>query len=306
MAVVFYHGGTSWAEEGVVPDFSDNSNPIGPPEGLIHHIREAVERGVYLRFPANLAEEALREYEGVEVTVFNGATEALLAVIAALKPRRVVIPWPNYADYVRVAQLLGVDYVLVEDPLQATSGDLVVMSNPNNPLGRYVERDEVLDLARRLKARGAALLVDESFIDFTRGESAAPDVPVVKSYGKLLAAPGLRVGAYLGDPPPGLKAPWRLNSIADYALYHLGASGIKRHRERTLAYMAEELPRVWQEVAKCARPLPTDVHFFVVRGREPRGVKVRPLWTHGLADAYRVSIKTPELNDVLIKAICSA
>jgi histidinol-phosphate/aromatic aminotransferase/cobyric acid decarboxylase-like protein len=107
---VHIHGGTSWAEETSL-DFSDNSNPVGPPPEVEEALRRAVELGVYRRFPAHFAEETLREYEGVEVTVFNGATEALLYALLDLKPRRIAVPWPSYGDYLRMAQLLGVEAV---------------------------------------------------------------------------------------------------------------------------------------------------------------------------------------------------
>lgn len=296
------HGGTSWRDPPTL-DFSDNSNPLGPPQELTTLVKEAVEKGAYLKFPANAAEEVLAEYEGVNVVAFNGATEALTALMAYLKPRRVLVEWPNYTDYGRIASLLGLPWRYAHGPEEASAGDLYVVSNPNNPTGRYLRRGEVAELARRLAARGAKLLVDESFIDFVGGETAAPDVPVAKSYGKLLAAPGLRVGAVLGVRDKRLMAPWRLNSIADYAIYHLGAEGLRRHRAATAAYVAEESPRIQGEVSKCAEVDPSPVHFFIVKGPTPRGVKVRPLDDHGIP-GYRVSIKTPELNRILVDAIC--
>lgn len=297
------HGGSSWADP-PVPDFSDNSNPLGPPRELIRLVKEAVERMAYLKFPANLVEEALSEYEGVEVTAFNGATEALTVLLASLRPRRVLIEWPNYTDYGRIAELIGAEYVYVDNFNSAGPGDVAIISNPNNPTGRLRKREEVLDLAGQLERRGAVLVVDESFIDFTSEPSAAPDVLVVKSYGKFLAAPGLRLGGILGRVRGALKAPWRVNSIADYAVFHLGASAMRRHREATVKYVAEESPRVQRELGKCASVVPSPVHFFIVKGPMPQGVKVRPLTTHGIEGAYRVSIKTRELNDVLIKAMC--
>ncbi|AFA39307.1 Histidinol-phosphate/aromatic aminotransferase and cobyric acid decarboxylase [Pyrobaculum oguniense TE7] len=296
------HGGTSWRDPPVL-DFSDNSNPLGPPQALTALIKEAVERGVYLKFPANAAEEVLAEYEGIDVVAFNGATEALTALMAYLKPKRVLVEWPNYTDYSRIASLLGLQWRHARGPEEATAGDLYVVSNPNNPTGRYLKRGELAELAKRLAARGAKLLVDESFIDFVGGETAAPDVPVAKSYGKLLAAPGLRVGAVLGMRDERLMAPWRLNSIADFAVYHLGADGLRKHRAATVAYVAEESPRVQREVSKCAEVNPSPVHFFIVKGPTPRGVKVRPLEDHGIP-GYRVSIRTPELNRILVEAIC--
>ena len=296
------HGGSTWAEEAPL-DFSDNSNPLGPPAGFWEALREAVERGVHRRFPAHLAEEVLSQYEGLPVTLFNGATEALIYALLELRPRRVLTVWPTYGDYQRVAELLGVPLRQVPPwgLKSAGGGDVVILCNPNNPTGAYLPRDWVVDTARRLEARGARLLVDESFIDFARGESAAPDVAVVKSYGKFLAAPGLRVGALLFKPsrPP----PWRINSFADYALWRLGPEALRRHREKTLEYIAEEKPRVVNKLRRCAPVAPSWVHFHIVFSDPPPGVKVRPLWDKGVR-GFRFSLRTPAENNVLVHAVC--
>ncbi|MFN7105583.1 MAG: aminotransferase class I/II-fold pyridoxal phosphate-dependent enzyme [Pyrobaculum sp.] len=294
------HGGSSWAESLAV-DFSDNLNPLGPPPELIQLAREAVERGVYLKFPANLAEEALSQYEGLPVTIFNGATEAALALLASIGARRLVTPESEYRDYVRIAGLLDISHVFGVE--RAEAGDVVVLSNPGNPMGRYMPRDVLLELSKRLESRGVRLVVDESFIDFCNCPTAAPEVPVVKSYGKLLAAPGLRIGAIVGEVRQELKAPWRVNSVADYVIYMMGADGLKRHKAKTVQYIGEELPRVWNAVAGCRKTEPTDVHFFVAYGPPPRGIKVRTLEDRGI-DGFRASIKTPQLDDILVEAIC--
>ncbi|MEM1925560.1 MAG: aminotransferase class I/II-fold pyridoxal phosphate-dependent enzyme [Pyrobaculum sp.] len=293
------HGGATWAEEAAL-DFSDNSNPLGPPSKLIQLVAEAVERGVYLKFPANLAEEVLSQYEEVPVVVFNGATEAISAAASWLRPRRIVTLRHDYRDYARVAEVLGVPHLSADWPPPLEERDLFIFSNPSNPFGSYVPRDVVFELAKK-----ARVLVDESFIDFCRCESSAPDVPVVKSYGKFLAAPGLRIGAAVGGFFPKSHAPpWRINSIVDYAVYHLGVEGLRGHKLNTLLYITQEVPRVLEALSKCVKYSPTQVHFFVIYGHPPRGVRVRPLWDRGV-EGYRVSIKDRDSNDWLIKTICA-
>lgn len=296
------HGGSSW-DEGAALDFSDNSNPVGPPPELEEALRRAVETGVHRFFPAHAAEEVLGEYEGVEVTVFNGATEALLYALLDLRPRRILVVWPSYGDYLRAAELLGVEAIRIP-PWRldaARPGDVVVLCNPNNPLGYFWPRDVVLEYAQQVERRGGRLLVDESFMDFAGGKTAAPDVSVVKSYGKFLAAPGLRVGAllYRHRAPP----PWRVNSLADYAIHATGPEGLRRHRDRTLAFLREEKPRVEAALRRCARYVPSAVHFYTVLGEPPPGVKTRPLRDKGIA-GFRLSLKSPEANDLLLKALC--
>ena len=61
---MFLHGGSTWAEE-ASQDFSDNSNPLGPPPEVEEALSHAAELGVYRPFLAHLAEETLRKYKGM-------------------------------------------------------------------------------------------------------------------------------------------------------------------------------------------------------------------------------------------------
>jgi hypothetical protein len=118
----------------------------------------------------------------------------------------------------------------------------------------------------------------------------------------VVVRPGLpRVGAllYRHRTPP----PWRVSSLADYAIHATGPEGLRRHRDRTLAFLREEKPRVEAALRRCARYVPSAVHFYTVLGEPPPGVKTRPLRDKGIA-GFRLSLKSPEANDLLLKALC--
>ncbi|TIX02716.1 MAG: aminotransferase class I/II-fold pyridoxal phosphate-dependent enzyme, partial [Mesorhizobium sp.] len=80
-----------------------------------------------------------------------------------------------------------------------------VVVNPNNPDGRVVERERLLQLAARLRARGRLLVVDEAFMDVgPAAESLAGDVRqggivVLRSFGKFFGLAGVRLGFALAD-----------------------------------------------------------------------------------------------------------
>src|SRR5262249_27506559 len=80
--------------------------------------------------------------------------------------------------------------------------------NPNNPLGRAFDLDDIARLAAACDRAGAALIVDEAFGDYLDDQSSAihlapryRHVAVVRSFSKTLGLAGERVG-YLALSPP--------------------------------------------------------------------------------------------------------
>jgi len=312
-------------------DFSSNLNPLGAPRELRRLISEAVERGEYLHHPTvdgSELKDALTKYEGVShdiVHVFSGATEAIQLLLMHTRPRRIIVPIPNYSDYIRLAKLVGSSLVLREymggsliSALHGLPNDsLVVISNPNTPLGYLVDIDELLSLASELSRRNGVLLVDESFIDFTSAESILRRLPdntiVVKSYTKFLSIPGLRVGALFANIDLRmLDPPWPVNSIAEYALSrYMPRAG--EFRELTVNYIREELPRVISALEELGiHVLKTRTHYFVIK-HDPElgnslvklGILIRDLRdSPGLGEGYfRIAIKSRNENDVLIRGL---
>ncbi len=328
------HGGFGW-RYGLI-DLSSNVNPLGAPRELLDLVREAVEQGHFLHHPTELGDElreALAQYEGVGVDVtyvFNGASEALQLLTMYIRPRRVVIPIPNYGDYARMANLVGAGVELIEywgsgDLLGKVLGkvmpnSLLVLSNPNTPMGYLISRDELLALLDELGRRGAVVIVDESFMDFVEDEQSLvrecvryENLIVVKSYTKFLAVPGLRVGAvYAKTDLEDLVPTWPINSITEYAV-----SRYMRHarafRERTVAYVKEERARVLKALDSLGiQYYDSTTHYFVIR-HEPwldqelrkRKILIRDLSnTPPLTKGYfRISLRSREVNDELIRAL---
>ena len=103
----------------------------------------------------------------------------------------------------------GRDYRYTADELMAFFGEkdieMLVLINPDNPSGNYIEKKDVLRIADWAKEKGILFVVDESFVDFAKtAESstllerdllkAYPNLIVVKSISKSFGVPGLRLG----------------------------------------------------------------------------------------------------------------
>ncbi|PUB26036.1 aspartate aminotransferase [Promicromonospora sp. AC04] len=176
---------------------------------------------------AGLRDELGLPFEPDDITMTQGAFGAISLAfrLVADVGDEVVFPEPGwfYAPMLRTA-----DLVPVRAPLAADTFDLdvdavvraitprtriVVVNSPANPTGRIYARDRLVELATALEAASARngrriwLLSDEPYrrirfdgIGFTSPAACYPWTLIDYSYGKVLLAPGQRLG-YLALSP---------------------------------------------------------------------------------------------------------
>lgn len=113
----------------------------------------------------------------------------------------VAVMSPTYGEYARAFARAG----FVADPISSVEAvnaahQLVVVVNPNNPDGRLLGADLLLELHEELRARGGFLVVDEAFGDGNSDASLAayasrlPNLVIFRSFGKFFGLAGLRLG----------------------------------------------------------------------------------------------------------------
>jgi threonine-phosphate decarboxylase len=317
------HGGA--AEPGLL-DFSVNLNPLGPPDSLA----AALNADDVLRYPEPgslalcraLAERHHVEHEKVLVT--NGACEAIELVMASLAPRRVVVLAPAFTEYEDAARAWGHEVVTIVareadefrwhlGRIDAGRDDLVVLGNPASPAGVLSEVPEL----------DAMLLVDEAYMDFVEQPASAigrPRTLVVRSFTKLFACPGLRLGYLVGDVAPqrARQPAWPVSRLAqavgqavlaetDYQEF---TRGFVRERREELAAQLRAISGI--------RVFPSAANFLLLRisgaGRVAqrlleRGIAVRLCdnFTGLEADAFlRVAVRKRSENQRLVAALAEA
>ena len=129
------------------------------------------------------------------------------------------------------------DYRYTADDLMAFFGDkdiqTLMVINPDNPSGNFIPKADVLRLAQWCEDKGIRLVVDESFVDFSKDYATNsllsdgilevyPHMVVMKSISKSYGVPGLRLGI-LASADKALIARmkkevsiWNLNSFAEF------------------------------------------------------------------------------------------
>ncbi|MEX1377206.1 MAG: aminotransferase class I/II-fold pyridoxal phosphate-dependent enzyme [Eubacteriales bacterium] len=151
------------------------------------------------------------------IVVGNGAAE-LIKIISGHIAKKLIIPVPSFNEYTNAAPSNAV----VEFPLEFPSfrpdvdkfsaearrinADIAVIVTPNNPTSMLVPKSDIIRLVNKLKAFNCMLIVDESFIDFTKipeentMESEIDNfsnLAVFKSMSKAYGICGLRIGYML-------------------------------------------------------------------------------------------------------------
>ena len=244
----YVHGGdiqTYIDRHGFAPlDLSANINPFGIPDAVRAAMHRAVDNCTQYPDPfCRAARQAIGAREGVNPDFLycgNGAADVLDRLAAVLKPRKVLLTAPTFAEYertlsgaeIRVHNLRETDgFALTERILDEISPDLdaVYLCNPNNPTGRTAQPELLREIVRKCTENGVKPVVDECFNDFL--EDAAqhtlkdllesdPGLIILRAYTKMYAVPGVRFGwcmtadAALIEKLYHAGQPWNVSVIA--------------------------------------------------------------------------------------------
>lgn len=320
-----------------------NEWPEPNPAGA--HITQAELDRIHLnRYPGPAVElrAILSERYGVapdQLIFGNGSNDVLLStfLIFGGHGRTTLLFQPTYAMHARLSTIaggrvaneqIGLPYVLTrERALEAMARvrpEIVCFCTPNNPTGGLIDEEVILSIAEAYPE--TLVLVDEAYSDFP-GTTVLPaladhpNVVVSKTFSKVHAAAGLRmgilvVGRELAEAFRAIQFPANV-SVVTYAL----AAKIARDTvsvRRRVELCRTERERVYEALRRVdgIEAFPAEANFLLFRIRGDtaaaaasfarEGVLLRDMssWT-GCEGCLRVSIGTPDENDRFIAALGS-
>ena len=176
------------------------------------------------------------------------------------------------------------DYRYTVDDLMAFFADKdirqLMLINPDNPSGNFIPKADVLRLADWAESKGIRLVVDESFVDFSRDYAinsllsdsileAHPHMAVMKSISKSFGVPGLRLGI-LASADKELIARikkevsiWNLNSFAEFFMQIYNKH--EKDYLRACAKFVAERDSFEQQLRQIPflRVMPTEANYFL-------------------------------------------
>jgi threonine-phosphate decarboxylase len=298
-----------------IADFSANINPLGPAPGVDAAIRHALDRIVH--YPdAEPLRQALAQQWRLDpdcILLGNGATELIHFLAARWASASVTLLAPVFSEFHRAFPQAR----LVMDERELPDHGVTVVTRPLNPQGTFPAIEEWL---RRTEH---PVLVDESFIEFTRRPSLLamlgqrPRLHVLRSLTKFQALPGLRVGGLAAHPGDvaewrGLRDPWPVNCLAVAAA--IAAIEDEDHAKRTVEIVEQERGYLMSSLAPFAQGLSGEANYLYARLAWPaaeftafledRRILIRDCagWPGAPENSVRLAVRGREENDRLIAA----
>ena len=124
---------------------------------------------------------------------------------------------PSFAMYEVYAKMIGMNVVnmqyesdftyKVENTLAAINDNtgIVVLVNPNMPVGNIYPKADILAIVEKAKANNALVIIDEAYYYFYDQTSVDlvkeyDNVVVLRTFSKMLSIPSMRVGAIISSP----------------------------------------------------------------------------------------------------------
>jgi len=242
------HGGDIYRNE-ILYDFSVNTNPYGPPEGILKAIQDSVVD--ISKYPDVFCEQLINKIavkEGInsnQILCTNGAAEFFFAFCQALKPQKALLQAPAFAEYENALKTIDCKiefyeskknpgFQLQKDFIEKLQEDLdvVFLCTPNNPTGVCISDGLLEQIIKKCQEQKIYLVLDICFLDFVGlGEQEKwinkmqknPYLILVKAFTKLYSIPGIRLGYGMSsnisllEKIKSMLQPWNVSSLAQTA-----------------------------------------------------------------------------------------
>jgi len=322
---------------------NQNENPWDTPVKIKQETLRRISDCAWSRYPnfaPRRLHERLAEFSGWTaegLVAGNGSNELIQALLMVTvgEGKRVLINEPTFALYRQITTMLGgevisfplnvdlsYDATALRDAVLDVKPEVTVVCSPNNPTGCVLNDD---DLRLLLESTNGLVVVDEAYHEFAE-HSVVPllrqheNLVVLRTFSKAMAMAGLRAGYLLAAP--------ELTSEIGKAVLPYNLNVISRTAAEVAVEMYEDelRPLVWKIIAERERlyealgrisgltPVRSRANFILVRSAiDPkqifgelinRNILIRDVSGYPmLSEYFRLSVGTPEENDLLLEAL---
>jgi histidinol-phosphate aminotransferase len=321
---------------------ASNENPLGSSPLAVEHARRALanmsrypDGGLALR--RKLAERFELKLENV---IVGAGSEGIMANVVRTflcDQDEVLTTDAAFSGFQVLARGRGVRYRTVpyrdwcyDLPALADATNertkLIYLANANNPTGTFFTRQAFEEFHARVPER-VLIILDEAYFEFAMNEPSYPDsmhyrfdnVITLRTFSKAYGLASARVGygfahenliamllkIKLPFEPSGVSAAAAYGALDDYEFLQKTLE----NNARGLAFLNRHLRGMGIEVIPSAANFVTIVLESAEKAQQAfdkllrRGVIVRPMKATGLAECLRISVGTPEENEMCVEAI---
>ena len=322
---------------------NQNENPWPTPARIRAETLRRLETRQWSRYPDFIPatlHERLAEFSGWKadgIIAGNGSNELIqaLLMVTVAPGTRVLISEPTFALYRQISMVLGGEVITVPlnaelaydtGALQKTVSekqpDVTIVCSPNNPTGCILSN---ADLSALLESTNGIVVIDEAYHEFAK-HSVLPllreheNLVILRTFSKAMALAALRVGYLLSAPALAAEIskavlPYNLNAFSQTAA-EVAVELYEDELRPLVRRIITERERVFGELSgiQGLAPLRSQANFMVVRSsiNPPRvfaellkrDILVRDVSGYPmLGDYFRLSVGTPEENDLLLSAL---
>lgn len=303
-----------------------NENPEGLPQKFVDSVLKEITPEFLAIYPE--PDRFLRKYAefvGVKfenLVCTNGSDQAIRYLLETFGEvgKEVVTVAPSFEMYWVNCMLLGYKHVPVayesdlslkiENVVAAINENtrVVVLLNPNNPVGNVYTDEEFAVVQKRAEDVGALVIVDEAYHyfyskTFLKNALAATNVIVLRTFSKLMSLAAVRLGMIIGNPElvgyvRNLRLTFDVNSIAllfaERLIDHPGiVEGLIKTQQEGKEWLLAELRRRGYWCRDCMGNFifvkPNHDAHEVAKALEEKRVLVHPYGNQLLKDYIRVS-----------------
>jgi histidinol-phosphate aminotransferase len=299
--------------------------------------------GNYNRYPDPLQKQlkqkisAIKNISAENIFIGHGSDEAIdLLIRAFCNPSvdNILIFPPTYGMYEVAAEIndVAINKVLLTEDFQLNieniksainaNTKIIFVCSPNNPTGNLIDKERIIQL---LQSFNGLVVVDEAYIDFADAESwikkiaENPNLVVLQTLSKAWGLAGLRIGfAYASKEIihvfNKIKPPYNLSGATQQlALQALHNEREAKQKTCILIQQREKLMQDLKQFDFIRNIYPSDANFLLVKTGDANrlykyllnaNIVVRNRSTQPLCEnCLRVTVGTPEENDVLLSAL---
>ncbi len=275
------------------------------------------------------------EVPASQVMVTNGGDQGIDIVCRAYldEDDKVIIPFPSFAMHY---QSVGIQGAEILEPRYKDNGDfpleetlsliseqvkLIILCNPNNPLGSSILIEDVEKILKKAKEKNIAVLHDEAYFEFSKITAKDlikeyDNLYIMRTFAKAFGLVSTRAGYLISQEGNiqellKIRGPYDVNMFAKTAI--LAALEDTKYMEDYVKEVMEESKPKLEEFLKKKEVFfcPSVANFLLLKIPNPekiiedlksKGILLRPKPAPSGEIAVRVNIGTLEDTDRFIKA----